>query len=95
MVGGNCPLVRVFFGIPAEWKNPQGRTHFWKWFACRKNRVHPISVARHTTGYRTVAPRSFALEKIIEVTMEPRAPGVSSTLAFVEQAVHGHLKMDD
>jgi len=26
--------------------------------------------------------------------MEPRALGVSSTLAFVDQAVNGHLKMD-
>jgi len=29
------------------------------------------------------------------ITMEPRAVGVSSTLAFVEQAIKGHQKMDD
>jgi len=27
--------------------------------------------------------------------MGPRALGVSSTLAFVEQTINGHLKMDD
>jgi len=38
----------------------------------------------------------FHLENLPEIidlsAMEPRAPGVSSTLAFVEQTVNGHLK---
>jgi len=41
----------------------------------------------------------FFIEKTCDgfywVATEPRAVGVSSTLAFVEQAVNGHLKMDD